>query len=98
MPQPGNVGLVNSNLMNRERMEARPSIDVQTPYTVLPPTTLLPKKQSDKSRNNERNANVSPFNLRNAIGDDNAVEDDVLITSACQTDDYIVYENLDPKK
>ncbi|GJX19638.1 hypothetical protein Tco_0222315 [Tanacetum coccineum] len=86
------------NLMNRERMEARPSIYVQSPYTILPPTTLLPKKRGDKSRNKGTNANVLPFNLGNAIGNDDAVEDDVLIMSACQTDDYIVHEDVDPSK
>ncbi|GKD53773.1 phospholipase-like protein, partial [Tanacetum coccineum] len=112
MPQPGNVpwssqhasahnrdvGLVNPNLMNRERMEARPSMYVQSPYTVLPPTTVLPKRQGDKSRNKGRNATVAPFNLGNAFVDDNEVDDEVLITSVRDTDDYIMYENVDPSK
>ncbi|GKC25932.1 phospholipase-like protein, partial [Tanacetum coccineum] len=112
MPQPGNVlwssqyasahnrdvGLVNPNLMNRERMEARPSMYVQSLYTVLPPTTVLPKRQGDKSRNKGRNANVAPFNLGNAFVDYNEVDDEVLITGVRDTDDYIVYENVNPNK
>ncbi|GJW69764.1 phospholipase-like protein [Tanacetum coccineum] len=112
MPQPGyvpwssqygssyhrDVGLVNSNLMNREMREACPSIYLQSPFTGLPPTTVLSKKRGDKSRNKGTNPDVAPFNLKNAIIDDNVVVEEVMITGACQTDDYIVYENVDPSK
>ncbi|GKE43259.1 hypothetical protein Tco_1470543, partial [Tanacetum coccineum] len=69
-----------------------------SPCTRLPPTTVLPKKQGDKSRNKETNANLSPFNLRNAIIDDNVDAEEVMITGVCQTNDYIVYESVDPSK
>nr|GEW43163.1 hypothetical protein [Tanacetum cinerariifolium] len=49
-------------------------------------------------KNKGRNANVTPFNLRNAFVDDNEVNDEVLITGIHDTDDYIVYENVDPNK
>ncbi|GKC78745.1 hypothetical protein Tco_1129519, partial [Tanacetum coccineum] len=71
---------------------------VQSLYTVLPPTTVLPKRQGDKSRNKGRNATVAPFNLGNAFVDDNEVDDEVLVTSVRDTDDYIMYENVDPSK
>ncbi|GJW90943.1 phospholipase-like protein [Tanacetum coccineum] len=75
IPHHRDVGLVNLNLMNRERREARPSI-----------------------RNKGRNANVAPFNLGNAFVDYNEVDDEVLITGVRDTDDYIVYENVNPNK
>ncbi|GKF98008.1 hypothetical protein Tco_0293829, partial [Tanacetum coccineum] len=73
------------NLMNRERREARPSIYLQSLFTRLPPTTVLPKKQGDKSRNKGTNVNVSPFNLGKAIVDDNVDAEEVMITGVCQT-------------
>nr|GEW43790.1 hypothetical protein [Tanacetum cinerariifolium] len=92
------VGGVNPNVMNRERREVRPSMYVLSPYTFLPPTTILPKKQGDKSVNKGRNANVAPFNLGKAVVDDNVVDDEVLIASKLDNDDYIFYENVDPTK
>ncbi|GJR14402.1 phospholipase-like protein [Tanacetum coccineum] len=89
---------VNPNLLNREMRETRPSMNRRSPYKDLPPTTGLPKKWGDKSMNKGRNANVSPFNFWNAFVDENVGADDVLITSARQIDNYIVYENMDPSK
>ncbi|GKA79070.1 phospholipase-like protein [Tanacetum coccineum] len=48
--------------------------------------------------NKGRNANVAPFKLGNAFVDGNEVDDEVLITGVRDTDDYIVYENVDPSK
>ncbi|GJY17915.1 phospholipase-like protein [Tanacetum coccineum] len=103
MPQYGSshhrdVGLFNPNLMNRERKEAYPSIYLQSPFTRFPPTTVLPNKLGDRSRNKGTNANVSPFNLGNAIFDDSVHAEEVMITGVCQTDNYIVYKNVDPSK
>ncbi|GJR69675.1 phospholipase-like protein [Tanacetum coccineum] len=78
--------------------EARPNMYVQSPYIVLPPTTVLPKKWVDKSRNKGRNANVAPSNLENAFVNDNEVDAEVLITGVRDTDDYIVYEKVDLSK
>ncbi|GKD20326.1 hypothetical protein Tco_1222029 [Tanacetum coccineum] len=78
---PRDVGLVNQNLLNRERREARPSMYRRSPYMDLPPTTVLPKQRGDTSINKRRNANVSLFNLGNTFVDDNVGADDVLITN-----------------
>ncbi|GKD20095.1 phospholipase-like protein [Tanacetum coccineum] len=48
--------------------------------------------------NKGTNVNVSRFNLGKAIVDDNVDAEEVMITGVCQTDDYIVYENVDPSK
>ncbi|GKD36662.1 phospholipase-like protein [Tanacetum coccineum] len=48
--------------------------------------------------NKGRNANVAPFKLGNAFVDDNEVDGEVIITGVRDTDDYIVYENVDPSK
>nr|GEV17910.1 reverse transcriptase [Tanacetum cinerariifolium] len=62
------------------------------------PSYVLPKKLGDKSRNKGTNVNVSPFNLGNAIVDDNVDAEEVMITGVYLTDDHIVYENLDHSK
>nr|GEU51150.1 transposase, MuDR, MULE transposase domain protein [Tanacetum cinerariifolium] len=42
---PGDVGLRDPNKLERPRVEQRPSVYMQSPYTPLPPTTELPKKR-----------------------------------------------------
>ncbi|GKC09201.1 hypothetical protein Tco_1000811, partial [Tanacetum coccineum] len=84
--------------MNRERREVHSSMYLQSPYTNLPATTVAPKKQADKSRNKARNANVTAFDLGKAVVDDDAIDDEVMITGARATDDYICYMNMDPNK
>ncbi|GJT45263.1 hypothetical protein Tco_0953978 [Tanacetum coccineum] len=92
------VGGVILNVMNQERREVHPSMYVLSPYTLLLPTTILPKKWGDKSRNKGMNANVAPFNLGKAVVDDNVVDEEVPITGERDTNDYIFYENMDPSK
>ncbi|GJU82525.1 hypothetical protein Tco_1284890 [Tanacetum coccineum] len=67
------------NILNRARREARPSMYRRTSYMDLPPTTVLPKKHGDKTKNKGKNSNVSPLNLGNAFAHDNVGEDDVMI-------------------
>ncbi|GKB78832.1 transposase, MuDR, MULE transposase domain protein, partial [Tanacetum coccineum] len=86
------------NILNRGRRERRPSIYRRTPYMDLPPTTVLPKKRGDKTKNKVKNANVSPLNLGNAFADDNVGGDDVMFLGECDTGNYLVYENVDPSK
>ncbi|GJY08073.1 hypothetical protein Tco_0375127, partial [Tanacetum coccineum] len=95
---PHDVGIVNSNILNRERREARPSMYKQSPYMDFPPTTILPKKRGDKTMNKGKNANVSPFNLGNVFVDDNVGADDVMFMGSHETDNYFMYENVDPSK
>nr|GEW36238.1 cysteine-rich receptor-like protein kinase [Tanacetum cinerariifolium] len=47
------------------------------------------KKRADKSRNKMRNDNVSDFNLGKAFVHDNAWDDEVMITGARATEDFI---------
>ncbi|GKC03524.1 hypothetical protein Tco_0995134, partial [Tanacetum coccineum] len=68
---PHDAGLFNPNLLNRARREARPSMYRRTSYMDLPPTTVLPKKRGDKTKNKGKNSNVSPLNLGNTFADDN---------------------------
>nr|GEV23838.1 hypothetical protein [Tanacetum cinerariifolium] len=95
---PHDAGLFNSNILNQERREVRPSMYRRTPYIDLPPTTVLPKKRGDKTKNKSKNANVSPLNLENAFVDDNVGEDEVMIMAECETGNYFVHGNVDPSK
>ncbi|GJX68209.1 hypothetical protein Tco_0303936 [Tanacetum coccineum] len=92
------VGGVILDVMNRERRESRPSIFLQSPCMPLPATTVAPKKRVDKSRNKTRNVDVLTFDLGNEVVDDNAVDDEVMIMGARATDDYVLFENVDPNK
>ncbi|GJY21908.1 hypothetical protein Tco_0394474 [Tanacetum coccineum] len=71
---------------------------LRSPYIPLPDTTITPKKQADKSRNKTRNANILAFNLGKAVVDDNARDDEVMITGARATEDYVSFESVDPNK
>ncbi|GJV24881.1 hypothetical protein Tco_1377576 [Tanacetum coccineum] len=94
------VGGVILDVMNRERRDCRLGIFLRSPYTHLPPTTVVPQKQAEKSKKNIITANISAFDLGKAVGDDNARDDDddVRITGARTTGDFISYENVDPSK
>nr|GEU38687.1 transposase, MuDR, MULE transposase domain protein [Tanacetum cinerariifolium] len=92
------VGLVNPNILNQDKKEPRPSMYRRSPYMDLPPTTVLPKKRADKTKNKGKNANVSPLNLGNAFVDDKVGVDDVMFMGERQTDNYFMYENVDPNK
>ncbi|GKB28132.1 phospholipase-like protein [Tanacetum coccineum] len=69
-----------------------------SPYTDLPPTTVLPKKRVDKTKKKCKNANVSPLNLGNAFAYDNLGGDDVVIMGVRDTGIYFTYQNVDPNK
>ncbi|GJT18823.1 hypothetical protein Tco_0877529 [Tanacetum coccineum] len=95
---PHDAGLFNPNILNRAKRKSRPSMYRRTPYMDLPPTTVLPKKRGDKTKNKGKNSNVSPLNLGNAFADDNVGEDDVMIMAERETGNYFMYENVDPSK
>ncbi|GKB26589.1 phospholipase-like protein [Tanacetum coccineum] len=69
-----------------------------SPYTHLPPTTVLPKKRVDKTKKKCKNDNVSPLNLGNDFAYDNVGGDDVVIMGVHDTGIYFTYENVDPNK
>ncbi|GKA50962.1 phospholipase-like protein, partial [Tanacetum coccineum] len=95
---PGDAGLCDPNKLDRPGKEQRPSIYIQSPYTPLPPTTELPKKQVGKTKKKSKNDNLSPLNLGNAFAHDNVGGDDILITGVHDTGIYFTYENVDPNK
>ncbi|GJV15402.1 phospholipase-like protein [Tanacetum coccineum] len=82
------------------RRQATPSLKApkQPRQSIYEFATVSPKKHADKSRNKARNANVTAFDLGKAVVDDDAIDDEVMITGARGTDDYICYMNVDPNK
>nr|GEX13732.1 phospholipase-like protein [Tanacetum cinerariifolium] len=86
------------NILNQKKREVRPNMYRQTPYMDLSPTTVLPKKRGDKTKNKSKNANVSPLNLENAFADDNVGRDDVMKMGEREIGNYFMYENVDPSK
>ncbi|GKD06079.1 hypothetical protein Tco_1181053, partial [Tanacetum coccineum] len=75
-----------------------PNMYRRTPYMDLPPTTVVPKKHGDKTKNKVQNANLSSLNLENAFADDNVRGDDVMFLGEHDTGNCLVYENVDPSK
>ncbi|GKB85730.1 phospholipase-like protein, partial [Tanacetum coccineum] len=75
-----------------------PNMYRRTPYMDLPPTTVVPKKRGDKTKNKVQNANLSSLNLENAFADDNVRGDDVMFLGEHDTGNCLVYENVDPSK
>ncbi|GJY23711.1 phospholipase-like protein [Tanacetum coccineum] len=92
------AGILDPNLCDRARREPQPSVYMLSPYTVLPPTTELPKKRIDKTKKKGNTKKLSPMNLGNTFADENVSGDDVTITGVQQTDNYFNYENVDPDK
>nr|GEV71290.1 hypothetical protein [Tanacetum cinerariifolium] len=95
---PHDASLFNLNILDRARREHRPITYRQNLYMDLPPTTVLPKKQVDKTKNKGKNANLSPLNLGNAFADDNVRGDEVMITGECETSIYFTYENVELRR
>ncbi|GJZ11931.1 phospholipase-like protein [Tanacetum coccineum] len=99
LPPPSqDAGILDPNLCDRARREPQPSVYMLSPYTVLPPTTELPKKRIDKTKKKGNTKKLSPMNLGNTFADENVSGDDVTITGVQQTDNYFNYENVDPDK
>nr|GEW22245.1 hypothetical protein [Tanacetum cinerariifolium] len=95
---PGDGSLCDQNKLERPRREQRPSVYMQSPYTLLPPTTELPKKRVGITKKKCKNDNLSPLNLGNAFAYNNAGGDDIVITVVHGTGIYFTYENVDPNK
>nr|GEU78444.1 hypothetical protein [Tanacetum cinerariifolium] len=55
-------------------------------------------KRAENSKKKTSTANIFAFDLGKVVGDDNAHYDDVTITGARTTRDFISYENIDPSK
>ncbi|GJT12240.1 phospholipase-like protein [Tanacetum coccineum] len=95
---PYDAGLFNLNILNRARREARPSMYMLSPYMNLPPSTVVPKKRSVKTKNKGKNANLSAFNLGNTFDEDNVGGDAVMFLGEHDIGHCLVYENVDPSK
>nr|GEV54611.1 transposase, MuDR, MULE transposase domain protein [Tanacetum cinerariifolium] len=98
IPSHDAAGLYDQNILNQGKRDQRPSIYKQSPYREQPPSTVLPKKHGNKTKNNVKKSNLSPLNLGNALDDDNEGGDDVMFLGAKFTGYYLVYENVDVSK
>nr|GFC36058.1 hypothetical protein [Tanacetum cinerariifolium] len=92
------AGILDPNLCDRARREPQPSVYVLSPYTNLPPITVLTKKKVDKTKKKGKTTKLSPLNLENNFAEENVLVDDVTITGVHQTDNYFNYETVDPDK
>nr|GEX27216.1 hypothetical protein [Tanacetum cinerariifolium] len=75
-----------------------PSKYKRTPFMEQPPTTILPKQRVNKTKNKGKKANLSPLNLGGAFEDDNVEDNNVMFLGSQFTDNFLMYENVDPTK
>nr|GEZ61694.1 hypothetical protein [Tanacetum cinerariifolium] len=66
------------NILIQGKRKQHPSFYKWSSYMEQPPSTVLPKKRGNKTKNNVKKSNLSPLNLRNALDDDNEGGDDVI--------------------
>nr|GEY81014.1 phospholipase-like protein [Tanacetum cinerariifolium] len=92
------AGLFDQNILIQGKREHHSSFYKQSPYMKQPPSTVLPKKRGNKTKNNVKKSNLSPLNLENALDDDNEGGDDVIFVCGQFTGNYLVYENVDVSK
>nr|GEU35475.1 reverse transcriptase domain, reverse transcriptase zinc-binding domain protein [Tanacetum cinerariifolium] len=67
----------------------------QSPYMEQPPSTILPKKRGNKTKNNVKKSNLSSLNLGNALDDENEGGDDVMFLGAKFTVPHLCMPNID---
>ncbi|GJS49344.1 hypothetical protein Tco_0599465 [Tanacetum coccineum] len=85
--------------MQRAKRDTRPSKYFLSPYRPLPETTIAPTKRVNNNRKTMRNDEISPFDLANAGIDLNQpLEEEVMVTGSCATDEYLSFYNVDPAK
>ncbi|GJS85189.1 hypothetical protein Tco_0751730 [Tanacetum coccineum] len=65
------AGLFDQNILNPEKREQRPNINMRSPFMEQPPSTVLPKQRGNKTKKNVKKSNLSHLNLVNALDDDN---------------------------
>ncbi|GJV13288.1 phospholipase-like protein [Tanacetum coccineum] len=83
----------------RAKRDTRPSKYFLSPYRPLPETTIAPTKRVNNNRKTMRNDEISPFDLANAGIDLNQpLEEEVMVTGSCATDEYLSFYNVDPAK
>nr|GEV86604.1 hypothetical protein [Tanacetum cinerariifolium] len=91
-------GIFDLNIPNRGKGEQSPSKYKLTPFMEQPPTTILPKKRVNKTKNKGKKANLSPLNLESAFEDDNVEDNNVMFLGSQFTGNFLMYENVDPTK
>ncbi|GJZ50861.1 transposase, MuDR, MULE transposase domain protein [Tanacetum coccineum] len=85
--------------MQRAKRDTRPSKYFLSPYRPLPETTIAPTKRVNNNRKTTRNDEISPFDPANAGIDLNQpLEEEVMVTSSCATDECLSFYNVDPAK
>ncbi|GKD07145.1 hypothetical protein Tco_1186830 [Tanacetum coccineum] len=90
---------VNLDAMQREKRDTHPSKYFLSPYTCLPKTTVAPKKRANNNRKTTRNDEILAFDLGKAGIDLNEpLEEEVMVTGSCATDEYLSFHNVDPTK
>ncbi|GKB39489.1 phospholipase-like protein [Tanacetum coccineum] len=94
-----NCDVFRVDAMQRAKRDTRPSKYFLSPYRPLPETTIAPTKRVNNNRKTMRNNEISPFDLRNAgIVLNQPLEEEVMVTGSCATDEYLSFYNVDPTK
>nr|GEW49179.1 hypothetical protein [Tanacetum cinerariifolium] len=74
------------NIPIQGKRKQRPSFYKWSPYMEQPPSTVLPNKHGNKTKNNVEKYNLSHLNLVNVLDDDNEGGDDVIFLGGQFTD------------
>lgn len=80
-------------VMNREKRDVRPGPWHKDPYGPLPDTTPMPKKRVGPRKNIADTADIPP-----PLHFDDPNENDVVVTHAAYTGNFITFYNVDPNK
>ncbi|GJU89648.1 phospholipase-like protein [Tanacetum coccineum] len=91
-------GIVDQNIPNRGKRQQLPSKYLVTPFTVQPPTTMVPKQRVSKTKNKGKKANLSPLNLGGVFEGYNEEENNIKFLGSQFTGNILFYENVDPAK
>ena len=78
--------------MNREKRDVRPGPWHKDPYGPLPDTTAMPKKRVGPRKNIADTADIPPLDF------DVANDNDVVVTHAAYTGNFLSFHNVDPNK
>nr|GEX75600.1 phospholipase-like protein [Tanacetum cinerariifolium] len=65
------------NILNREKRQQLPSEYLVTPFTVQPPTTMVPNQRVSKTKNKGKKDNLPPLNLGDVLEGYNEEENNV---------------------
>nr|GEU75160.1 reverse transcriptase domain-containing protein [Tanacetum cinerariifolium] len=91
-------GIVNQNIPNRGKRQQLPRKYLVTPFTVQPPTTIVPKQCVSKTKNKGKKASLLPLNLGGVLEGYNEEDKNVTFFGSQFTSNILFYENVDPAK